>query len=225
MVQATDLRNRDDFTDGLNGSWIRRILVERQVQPRTMVIIQIRSNRSPQGGFVENDHVIQAFAADRTDHTLNIRALPGRTRRTEDLSNVHGVELLLKGISINSIAITQQITRCSIVGKGFNDLLGGPFGAGVSRHVEVNDTAPVVADDDEDKQCLEEDRGHREEVYGNHLSHMIVEERSPGLRGWFPISEHVLADGSLGNVDGQFLKFAMDSRCRPKAGSHDSIFG
>jgi hypothetical protein len=27
-------------------------------------------------GFVEDDHVIQAFAADRTDHTFDIRSLP-----------------------------------------------------------------------------------------------------------------------------------------------------
>ena len=45
---------------------------------------------------------------------------------------------------------------------------------------------------------------------------MIVEKSSPGLRGWFPIADHVLAEGSLGNADAQFLKFAMASRCSPK---------
>jgi len=31
MVQATDLRNRKDFADGLNGSGIRRVLLQRQM--------------------------------------------------------------------------------------------------------------------------------------------------------------------------------------------------
>jgi len=31
MVQAADLRNRKDFTDGLNGSGIRRVLLQRQM--------------------------------------------------------------------------------------------------------------------------------------------------------------------------------------------------
>jgi hypothetical protein len=31
MVQAADLRNRNDFTDGLNGSGIRRVLLQRQI--------------------------------------------------------------------------------------------------------------------------------------------------------------------------------------------------
>ena len=30
-----------------------------------------------QQGFVENDHVIQTFTPDRSDHALNLASLPG----------------------------------------------------------------------------------------------------------------------------------------------------
>src|SRR5207249_7808314 len=83
----------------------------------TVVIIQVRSNRPTQRRFVEDDHVIEAFAADRTDHTFNIGALPGRSRRGKDLSNIHRPKLLLKGKAVNSITITQQIPRRGIEGK------------------------------------------------------------------------------------------------------------
>jgi hypothetical protein len=47
--------------------------------------LKIARQNATQMALVEDDDVIQAFSADRTDETLNVRVLPGRSRRSDDL--------------------------------------------------------------------------------------------------------------------------------------------
>src|SRR5215468_10047420 len=45
---------------------------------------------------------------------------------------------------------------------------------------------------------------------------MVVEERSPGLRGWTSTTaRHVTSDGGLGDGKSQFQQLTMDSRRAP----------
>ena len=71
---------------------------------------------------VENDHVVQAFPADRTDHALDIRILPGRARRCENLLDPEGIDGSVEVIAVDSIPIANQKTRGRIPGEGFEQL-------------------------------------------------------------------------------------------------------
>src|SRR5258708_30801061 len=71
---------------------------------------------------VEDDDVIQAFSADRTDETLSVRVLPGRSRRGDDLRDPHRSNAMTKCRTIGFVSVPQQIARCSVPRKGLGHL-------------------------------------------------------------------------------------------------------
>ncbi len=56
----------------LDISWKRRILVEGQMGACSFVVSEIRLQHAMQAGFVQNDHVVQALAANRSDQPFDI---------------------------------------------------------------------------------------------------------------------------------------------------------
>ena len=65
-MQAADLRNGDDVAvrRWLYGTILRAILFEGGMRPRSMVIIEVERRDAPQVSLVEDDDVIESFAAD-----------------------------------------------------------------------------------------------------------------------------------------------------------------
>jgi hypothetical protein len=55
--------------------------------------------------------------------------------------DAHDFELLFEGVAVNPITISQQILRCAVERKGFDDLLRGPFCSGMRRYVDVDDAS------------------------------------------------------------------------------------
>jgi hypothetical protein len=51
---------------------------------------------------------------------------------------------------------------------------------------------------------------------GHQSRHVIVQERSPRLRGWSPMTPHVLSDAGLADVDAEFEEFALDTWRAPQ---------
>jgi hypothetical protein len=79
-MQAPDLREGDNVM--ACGGWLYRtrpwaILVERKMRSGFMMTLKIARQYAAQVTLVEDDNVIQTFAADRTDQTLDIWVLPG----------------------------------------------------------------------------------------------------------------------------------------------------
>jgi len=83
-----------------------------------MVVVQKGLQMARQAGLIENNHVVQALAANRADHALDVRALPGRARRRKHLLDAHRFHLLHEGLPEDPIAIPQQITGYRVPGKG-----------------------------------------------------------------------------------------------------------
>ena len=89
------------------------------------------------------------------------------------------------------------------MGKGLGDLLCRPrSGRGVA-HVEVYDLAAVMKQDHEHVEHAKRHRGHHEEVDGDEISDVVLEEGSPGLRGRLPLVYQVLAHARLADVDAE----------------------
>jgi hypothetical protein len=52
--------------------------------------------------------------------------------------------------TIDAISVPEEIPRRGVLGESPNELLGGPLGAGIRGHVEVDNPAAIVG---QDEQC------------------------------------------------------------------------
>src|ERR1700730_11288159 len=75
VVQPADLRHCHDRPHfrRLNRSWLRRVLPQRKMRSRSMIVVEIRIERSSQRAFMEHDHMIQALATNGSNHSLETR--------------------------------------------------------------------------------------------------------------------------------------------------------
>ena len=78
MVEATDFPNRDDSAKfrPLNSPAVRRILVEREMSTRPVVVREVASQGTAQVSFAKDEDVIQILAPDRADKPLREGILP-----------------------------------------------------------------------------------------------------------------------------------------------------
>ncbi len=79
LMKPADLRNRDHLAAvrGLDGASIRAIFVERQMGARAVIVIDVRGQDPAQMAPVKDHYVIQTLTANRTNHALDVRVLPG----------------------------------------------------------------------------------------------------------------------------------------------------
>ena len=91
MMKSADLWNFDDLAkDGrLDRSAVRRIFFKRQMRSALFVVFEIVLQDSTQPGLIEDNEVVQAFAPNGTDESLDIGVLPRALRRNQDFTNVH----------------------------------------------------------------------------------------------------------------------------------------
>jgi hypothetical protein len=102
MVQAADLWKGDNSACR---RWLYRpglwaILVQREMRPAVVVILKIRRQRTAQVMLIEDDDVIETFAADRADDSLDIGVLPRRSRCGDNLLDRHRLDTITKGLPI-----------------------------------------------------------------------------------------------------------------------------
>ena len=180
-----------------------------------MIILEILGQNPLQMGFVQYDHVVQALPTYRADNPFAVWVLPGRTRCDEDFFDSHVFHAVLEIATVDTVAIADQESRRLVERKGFGDLLRGPLGRGIGRHVEVDDSSPVVTEYDKDVQHTEGHCRHGEEVASRDIGNMIVQKRPPGLRRRFPSTDHVFGHGRFGDLAAQQEQFGQDSGRAP----------
>ena len=112
----------------------------------------------------EDKHVIQALTPDRADEALSEGILPRALRRREHLLDPHSLQAVLKRLTVDAIAVAEEVGQRGLVGKGIHDLLGGPVGSGMLGHVEVNDAPAMVSEHDENEEDAQMRGGDREEI-------------------------------------------------------------
>ena len=159
--------------------------------------------------------MVQAFTANRTDDTFDVSALPRGPRSAEDFFDIHYSDLIAELLPVNPISISQQIPRRRIEGKGFEHLLRGPFRGRVSRNIEMDNASSIMCENDKDKENFKPNGVDSKEVDGRELGNVIIQERSPRLRWWFWMSDHVFGNRSLRDLDAQLHQLAVDPRCAP----------
>ncbi len=109
---------------------------------------------------VEDDDVVETFAAKRADETLDIGRLPGRAWSNEHFRDAETTQSAPEWFTVYGIAITQQIAGRGVKGKGFDDLLCRPLSGRVSSDVEVDDLASLMSKHEDHIEDSKGQRGH-----------------------------------------------------------------
>src|SRR5262249_7603899 len=209
MVQATDFWKSNDPADGLYRARFRRISLQREVKPRAVIIRKVRAQRTAQRLFTQDNHMVQTFTANRTDDAFDVSSLPRTSRSAEHFFDIHYRELVAELLAIDSISISQQISRCGIKRKGFEHLLRRPFRRRMSGDVEVHDASSIVCEDNKNEEDFEPNGVDGEKVDGAELRNVILEERPPRLGRGFGASDHVLGNRSLRDLNVQLHQLAV----------------
>src|SRR6476620_1477210 len=107
MMQTAHLRKGNNIArrGKLYGTRPRAVFVEREMRSGVVVILKIARQYAAQVTLVEDDHVIQAFTADRTDQTLDIGVLPMLSRSSDDLRDSHRPNAMAECRTIRSVPI------------------------------------------------------------------------------------------------------------------------
>ena len=92
-----------------------------------MIVIDILAKESPQVLLVENNHVIETLAANTADDPFDVRALPRRARRRQDLLDAEPGDAPAEVPTVDLVAIPYQVTRRGVPGKGIDHLLRRPL--------------------------------------------------------------------------------------------------
>ncbi len=129
---------------------------------------------------VDDDDVVEAFSSYGTDQALNIRVLPGRARGCEHFFDAEAAHSVAELSAVDVIAVAEQVPRSCVEREGLHDLLGSPLAGGIRGHVEVQNPASMMGEDQEDEQHLEADGGDSEEIDGYQVLDVVIQERSPG---------------------------------------------
>ena len=98
-----------------------------------------------QGGLVENDYVVEALAAHRTDDAFHVGTLPRGSRRRQNFLDSHVFHIFRKLTAEDPVPVAKQVTRDLLKGKGLPELLRGPLGRRMSGDVEMHDPPSVVS--------------------------------------------------------------------------------
>ena len=79
MVEAADFGPRHDSAGagGIDGACLRRVLAERKVRSRAMVVRDVGSQHLPEMALIEDNHVIQTLLTDGPDDAFGVGILPG----------------------------------------------------------------------------------------------------------------------------------------------------
>jgi hypothetical protein len=84
-----------------------------------MVVAQIASENASEVGLVEDDHMVETLPPDGTDDPFDIRILPGRARRYENLLDTESMHGSVEVISVDPVPVANQVTRGRVPGEGF----------------------------------------------------------------------------------------------------------
>ena len=135
---------------------VRRVLREREMRPRRVVVLGVPAQQSAGVALAEDDHKVEQIAPDGADHPFGEGILPRRPRRADDLLlAAEAMEEVAESLEGGATVAMDEARRFRQSGA---QLDAGPLGSRVLGDVEVEDAAPSVAEDDE---AVEDAKGDR----------------------------------------------------------------
>ena len=77
MVEAADFGPRHDSSGAglIDGACLGRVLAEREVRSRVLVVRDVRSKHTPEMSLIEDDDVVKTLATDGPDDAFDVGIL------------------------------------------------------------------------------------------------------------------------------------------------------
>jgi|APFre7841882630_1041343.scaffolds.fasta_scaffold11883_5 hypothetical protein len=105
MGQSSEDRRGNNASDGLNGARHGRVLVQREVGPRIIVIRHVRKEHVAQMPLAKHDDMIETPPSDRTDQAFTVSILPRRTSGGRLVANAPRAETSFEFVPVNAVSI------------------------------------------------------------------------------------------------------------------------
>src|SRR5262249_54059142 len=137
------------------------------------------------------------------DPALGDTILPRTAVRGSNRFAAQGFEHLGCFSCVLTVSIEDEVTRCSIFGKRLSHLLRDLLTRGMFGGIEMEDSPPAVADDEEAVEHAEHCSRHREEVHGRDRLAMILKKGRPEPAGIFSTAAQrakITRHRALGNL-------------------------
>jgi hypothetical protein len=105
MVETPYLGEFNDLSHRrrLNRPWFRGLFAQRQMSPAAAMILKISFQDPSQMRLSKDNHMIEAFPADRSDQPFHIAPLPWTGRRGQDLLYAHALDALVEVVPIDLV--------------------------------------------------------------------------------------------------------------------------
>ena len=132
---------------------------------------------------VEHNDVIEAFPSNRPDNALSEGILPGRSRGDEDLAHPQAFHPPDEHIAVDRVPVAEQVLGRCLFREALDKLVSSPGGGGVVGDVDLDEFSTGMSKDQESEEQLEGEGGDDEEVDGDNLADVCLQEGAP-RRGW-----------------------------------------
>src|SRR6202021_2317295 len=105
---------------------------------------RVRSQQMAKMPLAEHDNVVKTFPPDRTDRPFTISILPRRSRRGWPIPNAHRPKAADEDVTVDSVAVTNVVSRRYFPTIGLGELVRNPFSRWVCGHYQPQDLAASV---------------------------------------------------------------------------------
>jgi hypothetical protein len=163
----------------------------------------------------EYDCMVETFPADCADQPLHVRILPRRSGSGRLVPNAQGAQPLHEERAICSVAVPDKITRCTVPGKGLDDLARNTLRGRICRHPERYPQSTLVTQNHKAIEQPERNRRQHEEVDCRDAIDMIGRKGPPALR-WRPAPVHIACDRRLRDCETEIEQFTVNVWCAPE---------
>ena len=189
MMKTLDFGKRHDpaHLGPLDSPPIRRILLEREVGSRPVIVREVARQDAAQVAFAQDEDMVQTLTPDRADEPFREGVLPRALGRGQHFPDSQAFHSLPKRVTVDRVAIAEEVGRRGVVRERLHDLLGGPGRGGMLGHVEVNDAPPMRGEDDQDEEDAQVSGGNGEEVDRNQVSDMTASAGTGSVCHPFPL--------------------------------------
>src|SRR5882762_5538827 len=83
------------------------------MRARAVVVAQVAVQATTEVSLIQDDHVVEEFAADGADHAFDEGILPRGAWCSENLGDEHALRPSSKLTAVNAVAIAQEIAAAS----------------------------------------------------------------------------------------------------------------
>ena len=188
-------------------------LLQAVVWPRRVEVGGVLAQHAPQTGLAEDQHMVQALAADAAEEPLAGRVLSWRAVGHTQDGDAARLGHARVSLPVFTVAVADEGARALVERGSLAQLLGDPGVGRVARRADMDDPPGSERDDEAGAQRAEEKVGDREEVAGPGVGGVVLQEGGLRLpaRARGVGAAQVRLDGALGHAQAQLAQFTADA--------------